>query len=122
MVRRTKRASVNKKSGEQAVTAGSGNVFSDLGLPDATEALAKTRLAQRIADVIGERRLTQTQAAHVLGIDQPKVSALLCGRLTGFSTDRLFRFLNALDQDIEIVIREKPRGMRRHATVCIAVG
>jgi predicted XRE-type DNA-binding protein len=82
-----------------------GNVFADLDVPNPEETLAKAELARRIAEIIAERKLTQTGAAAVLGVDQPKVSALLRGKLDGFSTDRLFRFLNALGRDVEIVIR-----------------
>jgi predicted XRE-type DNA-binding protein len=87
----------------------SGNVFADLGLKNPEELLAKAKLVQRIADVIAERKLTQVRAAKLLGIDQPKVSALLRGKLDGFSTDRLFRFLNALGRDVEIVVRPAKR-------------
>ncbi len=87
------------------VEESSGNVFADLGLKHPEELLAKAQIVQRIADIIAERKLTQARAAKVLGIDQPKVSALLRGKLDGFSTDRLFRFLNALGRDVEIVIR-----------------
>lgn len=87
----------------------SGNVFKDLGVPNSAEALAKAELARKIMQVVEERDLTQTEAAEILGVDQSKVSALSRGRLGGFSTDRLFRFLNALDQDVEIVIKKKPR-------------
>ena len=80
-------------------------MFADLGLKNPEELLAKAELVQRIADIIAERKLTQVRAAKLLGIDQPKVSALLRGKLDGFSTDRLFRFLNALGRDVEIVIR-----------------
>jgi predicted XRE-type DNA-binding protein len=96
----------------------SGNVFADLGYPNAEEALAKARLAQRISEVLGKKRLTQTQAAKLLGIDQPKVSKLLRGQLREFSTERLFRLLNALDHDVEIVIKRKPRS-RRQARVSV---
>lgn len=96
-----------RKTGEVAVNIepSGGNVFADLGLKNPEVLLAKAELAQRIADIIAERKLTQVRAAKLLGIDQPKVSALLRGRLGGFSTDRLFRFLNALGRDVEIVIR-----------------
>lgn len=109
---------VKAMSKDIQVHKSSGNVFVDLGLPDAEEALAKARLAQSIAGAIARKRLTQVQAASVLGIDQPKVSALLRGRLTGFSTNRLFRFLTLLDQDVEIVIRSKPRS-RKHGKVSV---
>ena len=88
-----------------SIEGSSGNVFADLGLKNPEELLAKAQLVQRISDIISERKLTQARAAKLLGIDQPKVSALLRGKLEGFSTDRLFRFLNALGRDVEIVIR-----------------
>jgi predicted XRE-type DNA-binding protein len=88
------------------VHASSGNVFEDLELPDAEEYLAKSQLAARIFKVIKSRRLTQTAAGKLLGINQPKVSALLNGRLDGFSTDRLFRFLTALGCDVRISVSQ----------------
>jgi len=100
------------------IEQGSGNIFTDLGYPNAEEALTKARLAQRITEVLEKKRLTQIEAAQLLGIDQPKVSKLLRGQLREFSTERLFRFLIALDQDVEIVIRRKPRS-RRQARVSV---
>jgi predicted XRE-type DNA-binding protein len=91
----------------QDVEASSGNVFADLDVPDAHEALAKAELARRICAIFADRSLTQARAAAILGIDQPKVSALIRGKLEGFSTERLFRFLNVLGQDVEIVIRSR---------------
>ena len=91
------------------ITKSSGNVFADLGLPRAGQAMAKAQLARRIAEIIDDRRLTQVQAAKALGVDQAKISALVRGDLSGFTSDRLFRFLNALDQDVEIVIKNKPK-------------
>lgn len=94
----------------------SGNVFADLGLPDAEEYLAKSELAVQIFKLIKQRRLTQAAAAKILGINQPKVSALVNGRLDGFSTDRLFRFLNALGCDVRIAVSpphpKKPGNVR----------
>ena len=78
---------------ESDYTVSSGNVFADLGVPNPEEALAKAELAHKIIVLIRERGLTQVQAAKLLGIDQPKVSALIRGRLTGFSLERLMRFL-----------------------------
>jgi len=95
------------------ITRGSGNVFADIGLPDAEEYMTKAKLAYRICDIIEERKLTQAQAAKVLGVDQPKVSALVRGRLEGFSIERLLRYLNALGRDVEIVVRPKPQGVKR---------
>ena len=97
-----KKASVRT---EEPIEASSGNVFADLGLKNPEELLAKAELVQRISDILAERKLTQARAAKVLGVDQPKVSALLRGKLDGFSIDRLFRFLNALGSDVEISIR-----------------
>lgn len=82
----------------------SGNVFADLGLPHPDLALAKAQLVQRIRDLIAERKLSQVKAAKLLGLDQPKVSALVRGRVAGYSIERLFRFLNALGQRVEITV------------------
>lgn len=105
---------------EIEVTESSGNVFADLELPEPDEALAKADLAARICDIIAEQGLTQRQAAELLGIDQPKVSALIRGRLDGFSLGRLFRFLNALDHDVEIIIRAKAKPADRASTRIVA--
>jgi predicted XRE-type DNA-binding protein len=91
------------------VTRSSGNVFADLRVAEPAEALAKAKLAAEISEIVGRQGLTQSRAAALLGIDQPKISALLRGRLTGFSAERLFRFLNALGRDVEIVVRPKRR-------------
>jgi predicted XRE-type DNA-binding protein len=85
-----------------AVTKSGGNVFADLDLPDSQELLAKARLARLIASIIESHGLTQAEAARVLGATQPIVSNLRRGRLSGFSLDRLLRFLNALGRDVEI--------------------
>ena len=98
---------------EIPVTRGSGNVFKDLGLPNPDERLAKAQLASLIDDVIRERALTQRDAAVLMGIDQPKVSHLLQGRLSGFSTQRLIDFLTALGRDVEIIVRAAPKSRKR---------
>ncbi len=100
-------------------TKSSGNVFADLDLPDAEERLAKADLAIQIDHVIRKKRLTQEEAAKILGVSQPKISALLHGKLAGFSIDRLFKFLMALGQDIEIRIKSKPARTRRKARTTI---
>lgn len=97
----------------ETVRQGGKNIFEDLKLPDAEELNAKAQIAYRICGILKERKLTQQAAADLLGTDQPRLSALLHGRLEGFSSDRLFRFLNALDQEIEIVIRRTKK--RTHA-------
>lgn len=94
---------------DDEITRGTGNVFTDLGYPDADERQTKLRLANAINGVIARRRLTQTTAAEKLAINQPKVSALANYKLDGFSVERLMMFLTALDQDVEITIRQKPR-------------
>lgn len=91
------------------ITRGSGNVFADLGMADAEERQTKLKLAYALNAVIDRARLSQAAAAERLGINQPKVSALRNYKLEGFSVERLMTLLNALDQDIEIVIRKKPR-------------
>jgi predicted XRE-type DNA-binding protein len=96
-----------------AVKESTGNVFADLHLPNPDEALAKAKLAHRICAVLNERGLTQTRAAEILGLDQPKISALMRGKLSGFSTERLFRFLNDLGQEVDIIIRPTQRADSR---------
>jgi predicted XRE-type DNA-binding protein len=86
-------------------TLSSGNVFLDLGFPDAEGALVKADLARAISRIIQERGLTQALAAEKMGLDQPKVSAIVRGRLNGFSVERLMECLNALDQDVIIALR-----------------
>jgi len=91
----------------QDYVKGSGNVFRDLGFEKPEQELAKAELAARINEIIESRNLTQKQAAAILRIDQPKISALRNGRLGGFSIARLLSFLLALDRDVEIVIRAR---------------
>ena len=95
------------------VTRGSGNVFADLGLSNPDERLAKAELALALAQVIKERGLTQREAGALIGIDQPKVSHVLHGRLADFSTERLLSFLIGLGRDVEIVVRPAPKSRKR---------
>jgi len=90
----------------------SGNVFADLGIEDAPERQTKVHLAIAINAILQKKGMPQAKAAEVRGINQPKVSALAKYRLEGFSVERLMRFLTALNQDIEIVIRNRPRARR----------
>jgi predicted XRE-type DNA-binding protein len=85
-------------------TRGSGNVFADLGLPDADERMLKAQLAVQIRRFIEEKGWTQVEAAEAVGLDQPKVSHLLRGRLAGFSVDRLLNILNRLGHSVEVRI------------------
>ena len=94
------------------VTPSSGNVFADLGFSDAEELKAKADLVIQIIQIIDERGLKQTEAAEIMGIDQPKVSALVRCKLDGFSMERLYRFLNALGHDVQIVVKPKPNGRK----------
>jgi len=94
------------------IVRSSGNVFADLGLKDAAEKQTKVRLAVTINQILQRRSVSQGTAAKLLGINQPKISALSTYRLEGFSVERLMRFLTLLNQDIEIVVRNRPRARR----------
>ena len=95
------------------ITESSGNVFADLGLPDAPDLLVKADLAIEIGRVLDERGLSQAQAAQALRTSQPRISDLRRGKLEGFTIDRLLRFLNALDQDVELAIQPKRGSVAR---------
>ncbi|MBD2531268.1 XRE family transcriptional regulator [Nostoc flagelliforme FACHB-838] len=95
-------------SKENDVYISNGNVFADLGLSNPEERLIKAELARKISEIIANRQLNQVQAAELLGIDQPKISALTRGKLKDFSIDRLIRFINILGNDVEITIKPKP--------------
>jgi predicted XRE-type DNA-binding protein len=101
-----------KAKSSEKIEASSGNVFADLGLPDAAELNTKVRLAVAINRQLETRRLTQAAAAAALSINQPKVSALKHYKLAGFSVERLMTFLTALGSDIEIRIRPHSAGKR----------
>lgn len=92
---------------DRTIERGTGNVFADLGLPDASERQTKTRLALAINRIIKDQRLKQIEAARLLGVPQPKVSALVNYRLDGFSVEKLMDFAVALGRDVEIVVRPK---------------
>lgn len=102
------------------VQASSGNVFTDLGLENSDELLVKAELTRKISSIITQQQMTQAEAAELLGIDQPKVSALINGKLSGFSTVRLFRFLDALGRDVEIVVKTKPKSRSQVQTRVVA--
>ena len=87
---------------------GSHNVFADLDMHDSNEKLVKAELAFKINQIIKDRKLKQSDAAQILDADQSKISLLNCGRLSSFSIERLIKYLNLLDRDVEIVIK-KPR-------------
>jgi len=119
-VRQRARGAMASRNAEQsgAIIRGTGNVFADLGLADAAERQIKLRLAYVLNQVLADRTLSHADAAKVLGVTQPNVSALRHYKLAGFSVERLMNLLTALDQDIEIVIRRKPRSRR---AACISV-
>ena len=102
------------------VTYGSSNIFADLGFEDSEEMLAKAKLAIAIKDVIKERELTQVQAAELMGIDQPRVSKLISGRLGDFSTDRLLHYLLQLGSDVEIVVHRPGSPAKREGAMSVA--
>ena len=103
------------------VTQSSGNVFADIGTRNPEEALVKAKLARVIARTIEANDMTQQEAADLLGIDQPRVSNLVRGKLAGFSIDRLFRFLTVLGSDIEIVVTDSAgRNKPGHMKVAVA--
>jgi len=102
---------MSEKMGSRFVR-GSGNVFADVGLPNAEDALAKAKLAEAIAEAIERRNLTQSKTAAILGVDQPKVSRIVNGRLDGFTQDRLVRYLRALGEDVEIRVTHPKEGSR----------
>ncbi len=97
---------------EEKVERGSGNVFADIGHPEAEVHLLKAELVTRIDEVIRRSKLKQVDAAELLGLSQPDVSRLLRGNFRDYSVERLFRLLTALGRDVEIVIRE-PRSERQ---------
>ena len=90
---------------EKKYETGSGNVFQDLGLPNAKEHLVKAKLVFKIDTILKKRRLKQVEAAELFGVRQPDVSKMLRGEFRQFSVERLLRFLVALDQDVEIVVK-----------------
>ena len=97
---------------ENTVTTGSGNVYADLGYENPEEMLLKAQLVRLLSQAIKAKGLNQYQAAEILGIDQPKVSALVRGQFRGYSLERLFRFLNAFDLDVEVSVKSKPEHNR----------
>lgn len=106
-----------KRLADIEYTESSGNVFADLGISNPEEAMAKAEIALKICEVIKKKKLTQSKAAKILKISQPKISLLLRGYLTNFSLERLLRFLNDLGQDVYISITPAPRS--RHGTTKI---
>ena len=94
------------------VEVGSGNVYADLGHTDAVEMLIKAQLVSKIGEIIKRKGFTQTQAAKLLGMPQPKLSNLLRGQFRGFSERRLMDCLTKLGRDVQIVVKTPPRSRR----------
>lgn len=95
---------------------GSGNVFADIGVAYPERVLARAQIMSRISDIIQDRGLTQKQVSALLGIPQSKVSCLMNGKLSMFSLDHLFELLNALDRDVEIIIKPKTKEEKTAST------
>lgn len=103
------------------IEMGSGNVYADLGIADAADMLVKAKLAGKIAEIISRRKLTQSTAAEILGIPQPKLSNMLRGRFRGISETKLIDCLTRLGSDVEIVVRkERASPGAGHVTVVFA--
>jgi predicted XRE-type DNA-binding protein len=111
------RCDLQNKKNRSNVVPSSGNVFADLGRPNAEEKQTKVRLAVAINHIIQGRRLSQTAAARRLRVNQPKVSALSNYQLDGFSVERLMNFVTALDRDVDIVIKPKSRRIGRISVI-----
>lgn len=101
-----------KTKNRSEMVPSSGNVFADLRISGAEEKQTKVRLAVAINQIIHDRKLSQTAAARCLKVNQPKVSALSSYQLDGFSVERLMNFVTALDRDVDIVIRQKPKSRK----------
>lgn len=100
-------------SDDIAVTPSSGNVFADLDLEQPEEELVNAELTLRIRQIIERRKLTAGKAAQILGVSEPLLTKLVRGDLRGLSTDRLLRCLTALDRDVQIIIKPKPRSQKQ---------
>lgn len=104
---------------EPTVTYGTSDVFHDLGLPDADDLLAKSKLAIAIKTTIEEMGLTQTEAAARIGVDQAKISKIVRGRLSEFSTDRMVNYLLRLGLNVDLVIHNEAPKSTGHGTLNI---
>src|SRR6266851_3565384 len=111
------RCDMARRKNKPAVVPSSGNVFADLGISNAEEKQTKVRLAVAINQIIQGRKLSQTDAARRLKVNQPKVSALSNYQLDGFSVERLMNFVIALDRDVDIVIKPKSQKIGRIAVI-----
>jgi predicted XRE-type DNA-binding protein len=104
----------------KTIEQSSGNVYADLGDTNADEMLVKARLAYKISEIIKHRHLTQTEAALLLGLTQPKLSGLLRGQFRGISETKMLDCLNRLGRDVQIVVRKRSRTQAGHTSVVFA--
>src|SRR3989338_4848504 len=108
-------------SQKEKINRGSGNVFADIGVDYPERVLARAQIMFRISEIIKERDLTQKEASKLLGIPQSKVSCLMNGKLSNFSMDHLFELLNALDSDVEIIVKPKTKEEKSATTHVLQV-
>jgi len=104
---------MNKKQ-DASIRRGTGNVFADLGFPDAETHLLKAELMSRVQDILEERQLTQTEAAKITGVSQPDLSRMLKGRFRDVSVERIMRMLTKLGCEVDIIVK---RANRRFAPI-----
>ena len=102
---------------DDRVEIGSGSVYADLGYKNHEEMETKSNLVMEISKAIKKKKITQTQAAEIFGISQPKLSELLNGRFRGYSVERLIHFLNEIGQDVDIIVKSKPRNRKARVAV-----
>jgi predicted XRE-type DNA-binding protein len=107
-----------KVAADISITPSSGNVFADLGLPDANELMIKSTLVIKINTIIEKRHLSQVQAAELLGVAQPKISALQNGKLRGFSLEKLCHMLTRLGRDVDIIVTPRKKAGAGQVRVC----
>ncbi len=112
---------MSKKPEDTAAFIGSGNVFKDFGDPNPEESQAKADLSRQIRKIIEQRKFTQKEAAEIMGIDQPKVSDIIRGKLSKYTIDRLIRFLRLLGTDIEINFKKHDRRSGSTGTLVVGV-
>lgn len=111
---------MSEKITEDNITEGSGNVFEDLGFDHPSEEQTRAQLVRELRAIIKDRNLTQTAAGKLIDLSQPDLSQLLRGRTRGFTVDRLLRLLMALDRDIEIRIKKRPKSRSKSRMAVIA--
>lgn len=112
-----KEKTYDEEIADTRVEIGTGSVYADLGFKNHEEMETKSNLVIEIGKAIKKKKLTQTQAAEIIGISQPKLSELLSGRFRGYSVERLIHFLNELGQDVDIVVKSKPRNRKGRVNV-----